>query len=127
MMAEICLRRGEIDRGVDLVAEALELARTQDAHLYEPELIRVQAALLLERDVVSAEAAYRAAIASAQRTGARLLELRAALGWSRLLSEQGRRDEAREILAGFADLTTPNCLLTDSEDVRTLNTGLAPL
>jgi len=126
MMAEICLRRGEIDRGVDLVAEALELARTQDAHLYEPELIRVQAALLLERDVVSAEAAYRAAIASAQRTGVRLLELRAAFGLSRLLSEQGRLDEAREILAGFADLTTPNSQLADSEDVRALNSGLAP-
>ncbi|OFW47306.1 MAG: hypothetical protein A3J29_16195 [Acidobacteria bacterium RIFCSPLOWO2_12_FULL_67_14b] len=126
MMAEICMRRGETDRGVDLVSEALDLARAQDAHLYEPELIRLQAELLRGRNVESAEAAYRGAIAAAQRTGARLLELRAANGLSRLLAEQGRREQARELLSVFADLTARPGLLADSEDVRTLKTGLAP-
>ena len=126
MLAEIHLRRGDIDRGIDLVSEALDLAQAQDAHLYEPELIRLQAELLLGRDVESAEAAYRRAIDSAQRTGARLLELRAANGLSRLLADQGRRDQARELLSRFEDLTAPHGLLADSADIKTLHRCLAP-
>jgi predicted ATPase len=57
-------------------------------------------------DRSGAEAGYREAIAIAQQQGAKLWELRAATGLARLWRAQGKRTDARELLAAVYDWFT---------------------
>jgi len=73
--------------------------------------------------MAEAEACFQRALDVARRQQAKSLELRAALSLSRLWQRQGKRDEARELLApiygwfteGFetADLQEAKALLTE--------------
>jgi predicted ATPase len=54
---------------------------------------------LLERDATKAEACFERALAVARGQQAKSWELRAATSMARLWREQGRRDEARVLLA----------------------------
>jgi predicted ATPase len=55
--------------------------------------------LLATGDAAAAEASYREAIAIARRQSAKLWELRAATSLARLWRDQGKRAEARDLLA----------------------------
>ena len=52
-----------------------------------------------KRDAAKAEACFKRALAVARAQRAKSFELRAAMSVARLWREQGKRDEAREILA----------------------------
>jgi hypothetical protein len=54
-------------------------------------------------DTAGAESDFRQAIALALTTSARAWELRATMSLARLLAQQGRRDEARTMLADIYD------------------------
>jgi len=120
MLAEIHLRRGERARSVDLLMEALELARDQDAGLYEPELLGLLGDSLQEDEPAAAEDAYLRARDLARTRDARLLELRAALRHALLLVRLDRRDEGRALLTPFADLTKSGAQLANVNDVKAL-------
>jgi len=82
----------------------LEQAEIQSQHnrFYEAENTRMRGEVLLARsrdNAAAAEAAFRQAMAIAARQTCRPIELRAAVSLARLLGENGRRDEARELLA----------------------------
>jgi predicted ATPase len=49
--------------------------------------------------ITSAESGNNEALSVAQRQSAKLFELRAAMSMARLWRDQGKRDEARELLA----------------------------
>jgi hypothetical protein len=82
-------------------------------------LYNVKGVLLLARnpsDVAEAEVCFRAAIEISQRQSARLPELRVTTSLARLLAKQGRRHDARLMLAeGFdtADLKDARRLLEE--------------
>jgi predicted ATPase len=64
------------------------------------EVLRLRGDVLLAMsDPAAAEAGYREAIAVAQRQSAKLWELRAATSLARLWRDQGRRPDARDLLA----------------------------
>jgi predicted ATPase len=66
----------------------------------EAEMHRLRGTLLLSRDGrAAAEESYREAIAVAQRQSAKFWELRAATDLARLWRDQGKRTEARDLLA----------------------------
>jgi predicted ATPase len=70
--------------------------------LWEPELYRLKGQLLLTQtipDAPQAEVCFQQALAAAQCQQAKSLELRAAVSLSRLWQRQGKRDDARELLA----------------------------
>ena len=99
---------GRIDEGLDLLAEALDFVEKTGERYYEAEVRRLRGELLLLQgdfpsssrgDEVEAEADYRTAIEVARRQSAKSLELRATVSLSRLLQRQGKREEAREMLA----------------------------
>ena len=72
----------------------------RNERVYETELHRMRGELLMSiRDFAGAEASFREAIAVAQRQSAKLFELRSAMSMARLWRDQGKRDEARELLA----------------------------
>ena len=93
---------GRPGTGLALLAEALDRAEASGGRWLEAELHRFRGELLLtppERDPVAAEAAFRRALAVARDQGAGQWELRAATGLARLWQAQGRRTEARDLLA----------------------------
>ena len=91
-------RAGAIDEALGTVEQALR--RTTRTIVYRPEILRVRGELRLkQRQLELAEADFREAIALAQSMGAKAWELRTTTSLARLLAQQGRRDEARTMLA----------------------------
>jgi predicted ATPase len=69
---------------------------------YEADVHRIAGEIALmspERDAAKAEARFERALAVARAQQAKSWELRAAMSMARLWREQGKLDEAREILA----------------------------
>ena len=96
---------------------------------WEPDLRRLKGDLLLSlsaQNASGAEAEYGAALATARRQGARMLELRAATGLARLRRDRGARAAARDLLAPVygwfaegldtADLREASTLLRELSD-----------
>jgi predicted ATPase len=87
-----------------VIAEALAAVHDRGERCYEAELYRLQGELLLARPAephAEVEACFCQALAVAHRQEAKSLELRAALSLSRLWQCQGKRAEARELLASI--------------------------
>jgi predicted negative regulator of RcsB-dependent stress response len=88
---------GDVERGFDVLSAIPEEHRQI---VYAAEIQRIQGELLARRgDRVQAEQSFRRAIEIARRRAERALELRAAISLARLLTEDDRRDEARQALA----------------------------
>jgi predicted ATPase len=132
MLAEASAQVGQITEGLVALAEALAMLDQSDMRLWEAELYRLRGELLLQQTVAQpeeAEVCFQQALAVARRQQAKSLELRAAMGLSRLWQHQGKRAEACELLApiygwfteGFdtADLQEAKALLASWRD----NTG----
>ena len=71
-------------------------------------------------DVAEAEQCFRTAIEIARRQSARSIELRAATSLARLLAKQGRRDEARAMLAEIYGWFTEGFDTADLKHAKTL-------
>jgi predicted ATPase len=72
----------------------------RNERVYEAEMHRFQGELFRSMQKVSAaEASFREAVTVARRQSAKLFELRATMSMARLWRDQGKREEARELLA----------------------------
>ncbi len=92
-----CGRHGE---GISTLREAAALVEETGERYVEAEIRRLEGNLLLAGNgSAEAEACYLKALEVARAQEARSLELRAAASLARLWGEQGRRTEARELLA----------------------------
>jgi len=100
MLSEASGSAGQPKQGLDRIAEAIELTETTQERWVEAEMHRLRGSLLLsmnEHD--AAEYSFRHALAVSQRQSAKLFELRAATSLGRLWRDQGKRSEARNLLA----------------------------
>jgi predicted ATPase len=99
-LAEVYGMAGQPDEGLDRLAEAANLVEATQERWAEAEMHRLRGTLLLAvHDHVAAEDSYRRALTVAQRQSARFWELRASLDLARLWRDQGKRIEARDLLA----------------------------
>src|SRR5207248_5850552 len=90
----------QVDEAVTLLDEALEIVERPGERWFAAEVYRLKGRLLLGRGHCEvAEELYRRALSIAQEQGAKLWELRAAASLARLRRDQGRRAEARDLLA----------------------------
>jgi predicted ATPase len=123
-LAEGLARRGDRAAALAALREGLEIADATGEHKWDAELHRLTGTVLLaENKLNEGEASLQQAIRIAQAQQAKSLELRAATSLARLWGEQGRREEARELLAlvygwfteGFdtADLKEAAALLSE--------------
>ena len=71
-------------------------------------------------DAPQAETCFHHALAIARRQQARSLELRVAMSLSRLWQGQGKRAEARDLLAPIYDWFTAGFDTTDLQDAKAL-------
>jgi class 3 adenylate cyclase/predicted ATPase len=116
--AEAYLVAGEIEVGLQLIGEATDLSGDC---WFAPELHRLKGELLFEAghgDEV--EGCLDQALEAAHEQGARLLELRAAMSFSRLLQTQGRRKEARGLLAPIFTWFTEGLDTADLQQAKAL-------
>ena len=143
MLAEAYGKNGQHDEGWRMLAEALELADAHGDRFWEAELYRLRGELLLqqttgrkpadqappepstpaeaEQPVSSeAEACLQQALAIARRQQAKSLELRAAMSLARLWQQQGKRAEARELLAPIYGWFTEGFDTADLQEAKAL-------
>ncbi len=122
MLAEACASVGQIDEAVSVLDETLPFAQTEERY-YEAELNRQRGELLLMRGSTesgAAEDCFREAIKIARRQSAKSWELRATTSLARLLAKQGKRDEARAILAEIYNWFTEGFSTADLKDAKAL-------
>ena len=93
---------GQFDQAWSHIGEAITAVEATKEKWYEADVHRIAGEIALmspERDAAKAEACFERALAIAREQQAKSWELRAAMSMARLWREQGKRDEAREILA----------------------------
>ena len=101
-MARACGELGQFDEAWSHIGEAITAVETTKETWYEAEVHRIAGEIALmspERDAAKAEACFERALAVAREQQAKSWELRAAMSMARLWRDQGKRDEARELLA----------------------------
>jgi predicted ATPase len=134
-------RAGQLEEGLRTLAEAMRIVQQSGGRICEAELHRLKGELLLQqvapkdqqgafgppdpvvidaRVVIESEACFRDAIEIARRQQAKSLELRATTSLSRLLQRQGRRDEARQMLAKIYGWFTEGFDTADLKDAKAL-------
>ncbi len=91
---------GRTDEALQAIAKGLARAERRGEHWIEPELLRVQGELSLHQgDPADAEVSFQAAIALAEQQDAKWWKLRTATSLARVWLDQGRHDDALDLLA----------------------------
>jgi class 3 adenylate cyclase/predicted ATPase len=132
LLAEAYGSIGQPAEGLALLAEALTTVDRTGERVWEAELHRLKGELLLAQDdtrrrttdtrqkQTEAEACFQQALAVACRQQAKSWELRAGMSLSRLWQQQGKRAEARELLAPIYDWFTEGFDTPDLQEAKAL-------
>ncbi len=121
LLARACEIAGQIEEAVTLVDDALEMTERIGGRWLEAELNRLKGQLLLRQGhSEAAEELYRTALSIAEEQQAKLWELRAAASLARLRRDQGRRAEARDLLAPVYDWFTEGFDIPDLRESKAL-------
>ncbi len=102
LLAEAYGEVGQPEEGLTVLVEALAIVDNTGERNWEAEHHRLKGELLLMQQgqkVGEAEECFRQALDIARRQQAKSLELRAAMNLSRLWQQQGKQEEARQMLA----------------------------
>jgi predicted ATPase len=101
-LAAACAKLGHFDDTRRSIGEAMSVMGTSKETWFEAEVNRVAGEIALmspKSDVAKAETYFHRALAVARQQQAKSWELRAAVSMARLWRDQGKRDEAHELLA----------------------------
>ena len=127
LLAEACGKVGQLDEGLRALEEALTAVQHNEEHNYEAEVYRLKGELLLQQSAAQqgeAEEHFQQALTVARRQQAKSWELRAAMSLSHLWQRQGKRAEARQLLAPIYGWFTEGF---DTADLREAKALLAEL
>ncbi len=125
-LAEAYAMLGQLAEGLQCLAEAAAIIETTEERYAQAELHRVHGDLLNSAgDRSAAEQHYHQAIAVAERQSAKLLQLRASTSLARLWREQGKREEARELLGPIYSWFTEGFDAPDLKEAKALLDELA--
>jgi predicted ATPase len=123
MLAEVYDHLGHPKDGLQALAEAHALVEQHEERWWEAEICRLQGVLLLrqpETPQAEAEAWLQRALDVARHQEAKSLELRAAMSLGRLWQQQGKRQEAYDLLAPIYHWFTEGFDTADLQDARAL-------
>jgi predicted ATPase len=125
-LAEGLAQYGDRAAALDALRRGLEIADATGEHMWDAELHRLTGTVLLvENNLDQSQASLQQAIRIAQAQQAKSLELRAARDLARLWGEQGRRAEARELLAPVYGWFTEGLDTADLKEAKALLDELA--
>jgi predicted ATPase len=117
---------GQAEKALSLLHDALRLVERTRERWFAAELHRLKGQLLLRQGHAEpADESYRRALGIAREQEAKLWELRAARSLARLWTEQGRRGEARELLAPVYGWFTEGFDIADLKDAKAILDDLA--
>ena len=126
VVSEVLCRAGDYDDAAAALVEAHATIEANSERWWEAEIHRLKGVLLLsQRNLAESEICFEQAIRIARHQQAKSLELRAATSLARLWGEQGRRAEARELLAPIYGWFTEGFDTADLKDAATLLAELA--
>jgi predicted ATPase len=123
LLAEAHSARGEPVAGLTVLAEALTVLDKTGERWYEAEIHRLKGELLLQQSLdnqAEAESCFQQAIAIAQNQQAKSFELRTATSLARLWQQQGKRQEAHDLLAPVYEWFTEGVDTADLQDAKAL-------
>jgi predicted ATPase len=110
------------------IGEAMTAMETSKETWFEAEVHRIAGEIALkspEPDAAKAEAYFQRALAVARAQQAKSWELRAAMSVARLWRDQGKRDEARDLLAPVYGWFTEGFDTLDLKEAKALLDALA--
>ena len=120
-LAEGLARQGDRVAALAASREGLEIAGATGEHMWDVELHRVTGTVLLaENKLDECQNSLQQALRIAQAQQAKSLELRAATSLARLWGEQGRRTEARDLLAPVYGWFTEGFDIADLKEAKAL-------
>jgi predicted ATPase len=121
LLASAHERAARVDEALKALDEPFRMAEETGEGWVKAELYRQRGQLLLRQgDAAAAEQQYRKAIAIAKEQEAKLWELRAATSLAQLIGEQGRRAEARDVLAPIYSWFTEGFDTADLKEAKAL-------
>jgi len=123
LLAEAHGTLGELEAGLAVLTEALTFADTTGERWYESELYCHKGALLLQQNAINqaeAEACLHHALEIARSQQAKSFELRAATSLARLWQQQGKRQEAHDLLAPVYHWFTEGFDTADLQEAKAL-------
>jgi predicted ATPase len=123
LLAEALALAGEVDEGIAILDEALAKSAASGQKGTDVEIHRLRGELVLQLprpDPAQAEASFRTALAIAREQGTRGCELRATTSLARLWRDQGRRIEARDLLAPVYGWFTEGFDTADLKEAKAL-------
>jgi DNA-binding winged helix-turn-helix (wHTH) protein/predicted ATPase len=123
LLAEALAHTGQVDEGLRVMAEALVAIEASGRYELLAEAYQLHGALLLRQagsGTHQAEACFQQALAIARRQQAKSWELRAAMSLSRLWQQQGKRAEARALLAPIYGWFTEGFDTADLQEAKAL-------
>jgi predicted ATPase len=120
-LAEAHLRAGQLDDALSALDRATETADATGECHYQAELYQLRGAVLAKTGEVTEAASWlHQALDTARSQEAKSLELRAATNLARLWAGQGRRTEARDLLAPVYGWFTEGFGTQDLKDAKAL-------
>jgi len=128
LLAEAYHRNGNVDAGLQALAEATALSKETDERWWTAETHRMTGELLAtrgSRDEHEGSACMVRALEIARRQSAKSLELRAVMSLARLSRQQGKCAEARELLAPTYQWFTEGFDTADLKEAKVLLNELA--
>jgi predicted ATPase len=128
LLAEAQGTLGEPETGLAVLTEALTLVDTTGESWYEPELYRLKGASLLQQssdNSTEAETCFHHALDIARNQQAKSFELRTATSLARLWQQQGKCQEAHDLLAPVYNWFTEGFDTADLQDAKALLEALA--
>jgi class 3 adenylate cyclase/predicted ATPase len=140
LLAEVYGKVGRAEEGLTILAEAFDLVRKTGERSWEAELYRLKGQLTLQKFQVlcfkfqvedslassvqglesEAEECFLKAIAIARKQQAKSLELRAVMSLSQLWQQQGKKEEARQMLAEIYGWFTEGFDTADLQEAQAL-------
>jgi adenylate cyclase len=123
LLADACIASGRLDDGHEALTGALAVAKEHADRHNESEIYRLKGELLLrQNDLNGAEPqdCFEHAIKIARRQNTKSWELRAMTSLARLLDRQGRRAEARAMLADIYNWFVEGFDTADLKDAKAL-------
>ncbi len=118
---------GQAEQGLEVLVDALRLVRETNERFCEPELYRLRGELLLAREnglagpqapSSEAEDCLLLAIKIARRQSAKSWELRAALSLSRLRQQQGKVQQAQQVVESVYGWFSEGLDTPDAQDAK---------
>ncbi|MBI3796087.1 MAG: hypothetical protein HY268_03840, partial [Deltaproteobacteria bacterium] len=126
LLAEAYGNTGRNEEGVKVLAEALALVAKTGERQYEAEIYRLKGELMFQphaqgaQSKGEAEGYFLRAVRIAQQQQAKALELRAVMSLARLWQSQGKKEEARQMLADIYNWFTEGFDTKDVQEAKTL-------